>query len=274
MAIPGLKAEYETRDKVRIGEKRVARSGSSYPAATDYFNCPDPEVPDKAKSLRIVLPYAEVEECFSSGLEWWAKGKTATKSTLGCYTKGDGTAYRKESMLDPDDTITGPKMGQDRLPIVCRFRECPQFGHNCKPMARLVFFIAGGRTDQVLQIDTKSWNTIEALTATLQGARISGPLTGREFILSVAFQTKGDKRFPVLSLEEADVQINNDDDVRRAEGFMSIERVKANGGSEREQLAAYLDTVRPGWKDDSEVVDRILAVGVSDALAKVVAQFQ
>jgi len=277
MAIPGLKTKYEVRGKVRIGEKRTASSGRSYPAATDYFVSDDAEFQTfystgRPNTIEIVMPHAEVEDCFSSGLEWWTKSAKATKSTLACYTKGDGKALRKDGMLDSDDTVLGPAVGQGRLPIVCRFRECPQFGHNCKPMARLSFFLKGGETTQVLNIDTKSWNTIERVTAALEGARMSGPLTGRVFALSVAFETKGANRFPVLSLKEIDVQINNETDVSIAEGYIAIERTKDAGGDERAQLAAYLDEVRPGWKEDQEIIDKIIAVGVSEALAKVIAQ--
>jgi len=282
MAIPGLKTKYEVRGKVRIGEKRTASSGRSYPAATDYFVSDDAEFNSfynsgtpaggRPNTIEIVMPHADVEDCFSSGLEWWTKSAKATKSTLACYTKGDGTALRKDGMLDPDDKVLGPAVGQGRLPIVCRFRECPQFGHNCKPMARLSFFLWRGQTTSVLNIDTKSWNTIERLTAALQGARMKGPLTGRVFALSVAFETKGANRFPVLSLKEIDVQINNETDVSIAEGYIAIERAKDRGGDERMQLAAYLNEVRPGWRDDEELVAKIQRVGVSEALAKVRAQ--
>ena len=270
MAIPGLKAKYEVRGKVRIGEKRTASSGREYPAATDYFVSDDPEFPaGKPKTLRIILPHAEVEDCFSTGLEWWTKSKAATKSTLACYTKGDGVALRKTQMMDADDVVRGEPVGNDRTPITCRFRECPQFGHNCKPMGRLIFFLEDGATDQVLQIDTKSWNTIERLTAALQGARMKGSLLGRKFDLSVAFEQKGTNRYPVLSIQEVGVNIDSEADVNRAEGYIAIERTKDQGGDERAQLAAYLDQTIPGWRQREDVIERIKSVGVSQALATI-----
>lgn len=283
MAIPGLKAKYEVRGKVRIGERRTSQGGREYPAATDFFVSPDPEFHARAQlaggklsTLRIVLPHDDVEECFSTGLEWWVKGKDAKRPTLACYTKGDGTALRKAQMVGEDDEAVGAGVvGQDRTRIVCRFRDCPIFKRGkdgCKPMGRLVFFLEGGRTDQVLELDTKSWNSIERLTAALQGARLQGPLTGRVFELSVAFESKGANRFPLLSLSEVNVQINNDADVDRSEGLMAIERTAAAGGDARAQLAAFLDETMPGWKERQDVVDRIKAVGVEEALAKVKAR--
>lgn len=272
MAIPGLKAKYEVRGKIRTGEKRTSSRGSEYPAATDYFVGTDPEFltkGDKPQTLRIVLPHAEVEENFSTGMEWWTKGRQAQKSTLACYTKGDGTALRKTQMKDPDDTVLEEPVGNDRSRIVCRFRECPQFGHNCKPMGRLIFFLEGGATDQVLEHDTKSWNSIERLTAALQGARIKGPLTGRVFDLSVAFESKGANRYPVLSIKEVGVNVENEADVNFVEGIIAIERTKDAGGDERAQLAAFLDQTRPDWRNEQEVIDRIKLVGVTQALASI-----
>jgi hypothetical protein len=285
VAIPGLKAKYEVRGKVRIGERRTSASNKQYPAATDYFVSADDEFlarermasGAKVSSLRIVLPHDDVDDCFSTGLEWWVKGREASRSTLACYTKGDGTALRKSQMLDEGQEPVGPEVGNGRLPIVCAFRECPIFKRGkdgCKPMGRLIFFLEGGRTDKVLQLDTRSWNSIERLTAALQGARLRGPLTGRTFELSVAFESKGANRFPLLSIQEVNVEINNEADVDKAEGLLAIERVKAEGGDERGQLAAYLDATLPGWREREDIVARIKEVGVADALAKVLASLQ
>ena len=282
MGIPDLKVKFEVREKVRIGEKKRAQSGREFPAATDYFVSPDPEFAareqlagGKLSSLRIVLPHADVDDNFSTGLEWWVKGRNASRSTLACYTKGDGTALRKSQMLDEGQQAIGPAVGQDRLPIVCAFRDCPIFKRGkdgCKPMGRLVFFLEGGATDRVLELDTKSWNSIERLTAALQGARIKGPLTGRVFDLSVAFESKGANRFPLLSIQEVDVNVNSPADVEKAEGLLAIER---NAGQPANvQLAAYLDVTMPGWREREDVIARIKEQGADSALAKVKAQLR
>ena len=282
MGIPDLKVKFEVREKVRIGEKKRSQGGREYPAATDYFVSPDPEFTareqlagGKLRSLRIVLPHDSVEDNFSTGLEWWVKSREAKRSTLACYTKGDGTALRKDGMLDEGQQAIGPPVGQGRLPIVCAFRDCPIFKRGkdgCKPMGRLVFFLEGGATDRVLELDTKSWNSIERLTAALQGARIKGPLTGRVFELSVAFETKGANRFPLLSIQEVDVNVNSPADVDKAEGLLAIERNADQPANV--QLAAYLDETMPNWREREDVIARIKEQGAEAALAKVKARLQ
>lgn len=273
MGIPGLKAKYEVRAKVRIGERRTSQNGREYPAATDYFVCEDAELSERVaagpvRSLRIVLPHDDVEDNFSTGLEWWVKKASASRSTLACYTKGDGTALRKSQMLDEGQEAIGPAVGQDRLPIVCAFRECPIFKRgDCKPMGRLVFFLEGGRTDQVLELDTKSWNSIERLTAALSGARIQGPLTGRVFELSVAFESKGANRFPLLSIQEVNVDINSPADVQKAESLLAVERALANGADARRALIAGLDVDQPDWRDNEALIARLRELGAELALA-------
>jgi hypothetical protein len=284
VGIPDLKAKFEVRGKVRIGEKRQS-GAKSFPAATDYFVSPDPEfvareqlAEGKLSSLRIVLPHPDVEENFSTGLEWWSKSRRTQESFLACYTKGDGTALRWPGMLDEGQEPTGPARGQaGRLPIVCAFRDCPIFKRGkdgCKPMGRLLFFLEGGATDRVLQLDTKSWNSIERLTAALTGARLKGPLTGRVFDLSVAFETQGANRFPVLSIQEVDdVVINSPEDVEKAEALLAVERALATGADARHALIAGLDVETPDWREKPALVAKLQELGAEEALARFKARF-
>lgn len=266
MAIPDLKPQYETRAKVKIGERK-----GKYPSSVDHFISDDPEVPAGVKALTVVFPYDDVDDNFSTGLEWWVQTKDK-RNQLACYTKDSGSepvALRLEPYLDDQHKVVGEKLKQGRVPIGCTFRQCPQFrDRKCKPMGRLVFFIKGGRTDQVLQLDTKGWNSIEKLTGTLRGARLRGPLAGRHFILSVSFERRGTDRFPVLSLEEVDVEVNNEQDARVGDAVIALEQARAAGKTAREQLAAMLDQMRPGWRDDQRYIERIKEVGVEAALAK------
>lgn len=270
MAIPGLKPKYEVRGKVRIGEKGRTASGKEFPKSTDHFVSDDAEFgvlhPGKPRSILVRFPYDTADECFTTGLEWW-RGKQLT-----CYTKGDGTAYRVKTEVRPDDTVTGPEMGRERLPIVCRFRTCPLFGTNadnkaCRPMGRLVFFLDGGREDAVLELDTKAWNSIEKLTTALTVAQRSGPLTGRVFELTVEMRQKGTSKFPVLDIQEAKpVPVNTPQDVEKLEAITLIERMVDQGDPTNRTLAAALDLVRPGWRDDERYIDRIREVGPEVAL--------
>lgn len=261
MAIPGLKPKVEIRAKVRIGEKRVSAKGRDYPASVDYFQSDDPELAqlfgNKPKLLRIIPAYADPTEFFSSGMEWWIQDKNK-KSMLACYTKGDGTALRMEGMKDPENEVLGPVRGNQKLPIVCAFRECRQFkAKNCKPMARLTFYLEGGRMDTAYQLDTKSWNSIEQI----EGALGTYPsVRGKVFELRVEMQQQGDKKFPTLTLQEADVQINTEADIDKADALIALAKACENGDA-RGGLAAYLDATMPGWRDRTDVVERIVEIG-------------
>lgn len=290
MAIPGTSfTSLDVRAKVRIGEKKVSKGGKEYPSAVEEFLCDDSEFaqqyPQRPTELTIRLPYAEPEDCFPTGLEWW-KG-----ATLACYThdgSDDPTALRvtalevKEgggkktlSWLDADDEVRGPVTGRGRTPIKCRFRECRHFGTNannkeCKPKARLDFLLAGGRTDAVLRFETGSWNTIEQVASTLAAARLSGPLNAsdRRWSLKVAMVAKGENRYPVVTIEEVGVEVKTQEDVRLADALIQL-RAKVDSlteqsteqeiASTKEHLGAVLDLKRPGWRENPEPVVKWVA---------------
>ena len=270
MAIPNLKPKYETRAKVRVGKK----TDRGAPTSVDYFVSDDPEVVQlggQRHSLLINFPYAEVEDNFSTGMEWWVKPRSGGKSQLACYTKDSGSkpvALRLEPYVDAErDEVVGDKLKQGRVPIACPFRECQMMqDKRCKPMGRLVFFLDGGRTDQVLQLDTKSWNTVERLSAALEGARRGGDLRGRTFELSVAFEQRGRDRFPVCSLQEVDVEISTEPDFRLVEAIAAHSLSVDAGDEPRVTLARMLDKLSPGWREQQPVLDRIKQVGVETSI--------
>lgn len=267
MAIPGLRPQLPVRAKVRIGVKRVSAKGTPYPASVDYFVCPDAAfvelVGERAQTLRIVFPFADAEDNFNSGLEWW-RGRQ-----LACYTKGDGKALRVRQALE-DDEILDERQGKERAQIVCRARTCPVFKRgDCKPMGRLLFFLENGPRDAVYQIDTHSWNSIERIEGALGGFAARGDLRARVFELRVQIVEKGRDKFPVLSIHdtEAAVPIKTPEDVEKAEALVAIHRGQAQGVEPREILAEVLDLIRPNWRDDKRYVARIKEVGVPGALA-------
>lgn len=275
MPIPGLKPKYEVRAKVRIGEK----SERGFPTSVDYFVTDDEEFArlfgDKPKAIRIRFALDTVEDVFPTGMEYWM-GKL-----LACYSdKGDGTALRKaevtqggqvRSLLGNFNVLDPAPVGNDRRKIECQFRNCPDFGSNadnkkCRVMGRLRFFLEGGRTDAVLELGTKSWNSIEGLTATLTSAAAVGPLSGRSFELSVAFEGKGATRFPLLSLKEVtDVPLNTEADIALADLLIEIEQV-VEGTDCRDLLCRVLDAFVIGWRDNQGYIDRIKEVGPYAAL--------
>ncbi len=268
MGVPGMKAKYEVRAKVRIGEKRGGR-----PASVDYFLCDDPELAalfgDQPSTIRIRFPHASVDDSFSTGLEWWSKRKRDGQNQLACYTKDSSdapVALRMEAYGTDGFEVLGPKKGT-RVPIGCLARECPMLKDGrCKPMGRFVFFLDGGRTDAVLELDTKSWNTIERVEPILAAA---GDLRGRVWDLSVAFESKGTNRFPVLSIQEVDVNVNTEQDVAVADALLpllaaataSYATADEQVAAVRTELAGALDVVSPGWRDKPAIVDKIREVG-------------
>lgn len=275
MAIPGLKANFEVRAKVRIGlKKKTADGKKEFPSSVDYFICDDPEfaaLGDQPREVLVRLPFAAASDNFTTGLEFW-RGKQLT-----CYSKGEPEAspiaYRVESMVKPGDTLRGEKMGRgaERQPITCTFRECAFFkSKDCRPMGRLQFFLDGGRTDSVLQIDTKSWNTIEGVEATLGAAAAKGDLRGRVFKLSVRMEQKGNQRFPVVSLTEEgiDVKVNSEADVAKADALVALAGSLERGDAD-ELLKAFLVTAlnhtNPGWREVDGFIDRIKKVGPKKA---------
>lgn len=276
MAIPGLKPKLDVRAKVRIGEKRVSKGGKDYPAATDYFLSDDPEFQKlysgKPRVIRVVPAYDDPSEFFSTGLEWWIKDKNKNP-LLACYTKDAGerpVALRMEGMKDPENEVVGEMRGNNKLPILCAGRECRQFkNRNCRPMARLTFFLEGGRTDQALQLDTKSWNSIEAIEGALRSYTEAPEFRHFVFELSVRIETQGDKRFPVLSIQEVDVKINTDEDVTEGDALLTL-----SNNQTREGLFDYLNETRLGWQNDDRYVERIKEVGVAQAIASILKRME
>lgn len=267
MAIPGQKPDLQIRGKVKTGEKRVSsRTGREYPAATDYFLCPDD--PEFAKTFgekpsQLVIELAG-DDPWSSGLEWWTRNKGGNH--LACYTK-DGSdkpkAFRSEGYMDEDsEKVSEEKVGANRFQIVCPFRECVHFKNkDCKPMGRLTFYaLSGEERVGPYQLDTKAWNSIENIERYLATSSFG------LHVLSVAFQTEGDKKFPVLSIKEYEnVDINTPADVGAADAILTL-AAAADEGAYREGLAEYLNVTHPGWRDDQRYIDRIKEVGAEEAV--------
>lgn len=255
MAIPGSKPKLDVHAKVKIGIKKRAQNGREYPAAVDYFVSDAPEfaalVGDKPNPIRIRLIHGEAHESFSSGLEWWIKDKNK-RPLLACYTKDGGdnpVALRLGQMLDPDDVLASEEtVGQGRRRIRCRARACPHMQKrdgkqpDCRPMGRLVFVLDGDPLKHVYELDTKAWNSIEALEGALKLAQTSGPLAGRLFELSVRIEKKGGQQFPVLSIKEiAERDPETAKAVATAEAVIADEQAQAEGADLRTRVIRALE---------------------------------
>jgi hypothetical protein len=285
MGIPGRTLDrLDPRGKVKIGERRTSRNGREYPAATDYFVSDDPDFArlygDKPKTLRLTLPYATADENFPTGLERWLSSRQdRNRQVLTCYTKDDGprpVALRLTDFMRGDEEVRGDARGQ-RTPITCAADDCPFFkDKSCKPMGRLTFFLDGDNHAQPLQLDTKAWNSIENLAGALKSCERLGPLNapGRVFDLTVAFVSKGQNRFPVMSLTEANVVITPDN-IDHADALMAARGSLERGDTDtRVILARLLDGIRPGWRDDQRYIDRIKEVGADTALQAIFQRYE
>ena len=129
------------------------------------------------------------------------------------------------------------------------------------------FFLDGDNHAQPLQFSTKAWNTIENIAGLLSSAQRLGPLNtpGRVFEMHVAFETQGDKRFPVVTLKEVQVVITPDN-IDTASALADANIALEQGTEARVVLAKLLDAIRPGWRDDQRYIDRIKEVGPETAL--------
>jgi hypothetical protein len=77
---------------------------------------------------------------------------------------------------------------------------------------------------------------------------------------------KGRDQYPLVEIKEAQVPINNDSDVQKAEALLRIHR--AEGTEEpRVTLAAALDIANPGWREREDFVAKIKEVGPAAALS-------
>jgi hypothetical protein len=292
MAIPGLKPEYPVRAKVRTGikvKKVIRGEEKEFPQSVDYFVCDDAEFlskfGEKPKELLIWLPFERPGDNFGTGLERW------DGAMLTCYSKGEGEppiAYRKKqiktraglvNLLDGFE-LRGDEMGNERCPVTCRVRQCPDLiSKACKPMGRLQFWIDGlDRHQGIFQIDTKSWNSIESVEAELS---LAGDARAMPFLLRVAMEQIGQKKFPVLSLEakvevttlargQRAAVVNSEADVETAEALLALRKaVDGTYPSEIEETAAVrlalvdaLEKTKPGWRNNTALIERLQSVGV------------
>ena len=259
--IPGSKPKIEAQFKVRVGKK----TERGYPTSLDHFV--SEAFNDEPKSMLVRFVHPEVEEAFSSGLEWWAaKNK---QNYLACFTKDGGdnpVAYRLPQMLDEGQAAIGPATGSGRLPIACPARDCPHLKEKrCKPMARLVFCRKGSPV--VLQFDTKSWNSIEKITGALQHARGTGPLNtpDRWFRLSVEMVKKGTNHFPMVTIKEEFA-----DDPQTAQAIAAGESIIAAEQTEGDNRTKLIAAIRARGSDprDPKVVEWVQKLGIDTALAE------
>jgi hypothetical protein len=261
-----FKPSYPVRAKVRIGEKRQSQGGRSYPTSVDYFVSDDPQLAQlfgpKPQAILVRFPYAAVEDNFSTGLEWWVKSKKQN-NVLACYTKDGERALRMSEMVLEDDTASASRSSPAASPSPAASATVPS--SSGATVSRWAASSSGSKAapakDEVYELDTKSWNSIEALTAAF--AAIGDP-RGRLFSLSVSFHQKGRDRFPVLALKEVDVKVNSPADAAKADALLQLDAslsTPSDVSAIRVALAGALDLTNPGWRDNEAFVARVKEVG-------------
>lgn len=293
MAIPGLRPSFDVRGKVRIGErkeKHTERGVREYPAALDYFICPDDgefEVKlGQPKTLRIQLPFARPEENFTTGLEQW-QGQMLVCYAKGETRQGEPVAWRKRTMkkngADVDLTtgfrVIGEEIGNGRVGVACAVRNCPILKKkDCKPMGRLQFWIDGFPPEAgIFQIDTKSWNSIE----NIEGLLLSlGDPRGRWLTLGVRIEQQGRDKFPVLYMEAEPVECETTADVTLADRLADLRFAIEQGKSDvekKQRLAKALDVTNPGWRESQSFIDgmvkRFEESSVTECCEKLLARY-
>src|SRR6266508_1615290 len=174
--------------KIHLGIRKTSARGSEYPAATDFFVCPDvvkAVYGEKPRELDIVFPSDDVSRV--APVSW--KSYTATR---GKVCTGDG---KRAIRLIDDEKLTA-KPTQDDYDaaivtadskkvswheIVCPAKECVFAKRNlCKPVMNLMFLLPKVPGIGAYQLDTGSINSILdvrggiELVMQLAGGRLAG----------------------------------------------------------------------------------------------------
>lgn len=226
--IPGItdRPRLPRLGKIRLGEKRQAKSGKEYPAALDYFNFRDvPELEavfgKGAKELYPVFIPVDEEDT------WFVTSRAAyTRTGKFCQCHDGETALRVYKGLDektkqPLDPQGHAFLEQQRKPedfpevgeafdLPCPGEDCWYFQKAvCKNLGRLLFLVAKSPRFGVYEIATSSINSIRNVLSTARAIKATtGRLTGIPLALKlVPLQVQPDgkaKTVYVLELEFRD----------------------------------------------------------------------
>lgn len=230
--------------KIHLGIRKKSSKGSEYPAAVDYFVCPD-EVKavygDQPKKLKITFHTNNTDEIFPQFYKRYGK-------STGLACKGDG------ELANAINTTTG-EMNE----IECLGRECPYYKNNeCKTIGNLYFMILGVNRFGVYQLDTSSYNTILNINGGLQfGMKLTnGRLALIPFILEVVPQEvnpDGHKKTVYVLRLEADIQNMMKALSQTPSEILAIEPPKEKDIEEDLYPAPLVSTIKP-IEDDLKVL--------------------
>ena len=173
--IKGLseKLRLPRRGKIRLGEKKLSKSGKEYPSALDYFAVPK-EVQeiygDKPRKLDIMIPMEEREQ-------WFPQAYKRYGSSAGLICRGNGEV--------------GTEMAEEGMKeIECQGKDCPHYQKgDCKQIGNLQVILPKVKGLGVYQIDTSSYNSIVNINSGVEMIRgMLGRISWIPLILEVQMQ--------------------------------------------------------------------------------------
>ena len=161
------------RGKIRLGEKRIGKTGKEHPVALDFFVVPD-EVKevysDKPRKLDIMIPMEDRESFFPQNYKRYG-------SSSGLVCKGNGELAME----------VGEKGMEE---IECLGKDCEWYKKgDCKQVGNFQVILPKIKGLGVYQIDTSSYNSIINLNSGIEMIRgMLGRISWIPLILEVQMQ--------------------------------------------------------------------------------------
>lgn len=155
--------------KIRLGVKKVSKSGKEYPSEVDYFVVP-PEVAavygEKPTQLDVMFPTEDEHVIFPQSYKWYVSqglrcrgdGETAMRR-FADLAKGDRTALENGTTHQDNDLV--------RVACPCPLLESGECGENANLMVLLPKVSLGG----VFQITTGSFHNIVRINSCIDYIR-------------------------------------------------------------------------------------------------------
>jgi len=188
--------------KIHLGIKKVNEGGVEYPAAVDYFVCPD-EVKkvfgDQPRELRIIIPVEDEEK-------WASQYYRCYSRTRGLVCKGDGESCTRMVEKGTESIATRNSSEIEMKELPCPGTECRYYGERCKEVMNLQFLLPEVPGLGVWQIDTSSINSIKNINS---AAELIKRICGRISMIPL-----------ILYLE--DIEIKGSDGKKKTVHVMSI----------------------------------------------------
>ena len=155
--------------KIRLGIKKIAKSGKEYPAEVEYFVVP-PEVArvygEQPKSLDIMFPTEDEGAIFPQSYKWYVAN--------GLRCKGNGeTAMRRYADLASGERVPmangGAHDANDLVEVAC---PCPLLeSGDCRQNANLMVLLPKVSLGGVYQITTGSFHNIVRVNSCIDYVR-------------------------------------------------------------------------------------------------------